>query len=105
MKKIRTCYSGYGDGVVSSFEGGVTPNDGARSASKSPSTSVGDYQTNDLDRPATSLNGLGAWSCKPSLHETEDHAAIEPMHERKLVLCHAVQNAVKQRQCMSLLLA
>jgi hypothetical protein len=71
----------------------------------STTTNVGDYQTNDLDRPAASLNGLAAWSCKPSVHEAGDHIAIEPMHERKLVLRHPVQNAVKQRQCMALLLA
>jgi hypothetical protein len=64
--------------------------DGARSTLNSPSTSIGDYQTNDLDPPATSLNGLAAWSCKPSLHKASDHVAIEPMHERKLVLGHAV---------------
>jgi hypothetical protein len=27
------------------------------------------------------------------------------MHERKLILRHAVQNAIEQRQCMALLLA
>jgi hypothetical protein len=79
--------------------------DGARSTLKSPSTSVGDYQTNDLDRLAASLNGLAASRCKPSADEASDHIAIEPMHERKLVLRHPMQNAVKQRQCMALLLA
>jgi hypothetical protein len=63
-----------------------------------PSPSVGDYQTN-LDRPAASLNDLVAWSCKPSVDEASDHVAIEPMHERKPVLRHAVQNAVERRQC------
>jgi hypothetical protein len=88
MKRFLACYS-----------------DDARSTLKSPSTSVGDYQTNDRDRPAASLNGLAASSCKASLDEATDHVAIELMHERKLVLRHAMRNAVEQRQCMSLLLA
>jgi hypothetical protein len=95
MKKSSACYSSTATADVTALE----------SASKSPSTSVGNYQTNDLDRPAASLNGLAAWSCKPSVHETGDHAAIEPVHERKLVLRHAVRNAVKQRQCTALLIA
>jgi hypothetical protein len=29
---------------------------------------------------------FAAWSCKPSVHKTSDNVAIEPLHERKLVL-------------------
>jgi hypothetical protein len=92
MKKFPACYSATTTADVRALDQRY----GARSTLNSPSTSVGDYQTNDLDRSATSLNGLAAWSCKPSLHEACDHVAIEPMRERKLVLRHAVQNAVEQ---------
>jgi hypothetical protein len=64
--------------------------DGARSTLKSASTSVGNYQTNYLYRPAASLNGLAASSCKASVGEAGINVAIEPMRERKLVLRYAV---------------
>jgi hypothetical protein len=80
MTKNRACYSATGWANVTALD----------STLKSPSTSVGDYQTNDLDRPPTSLNGLAAWSCKPSVDKACDHIAIEPMHERKLVLRHTM---------------
>jgi hypothetical protein len=61
----------------------------------SPSTSVGDYQTDYLDRPAAGLNGVAAWIGKSGVDEAKNHVAIEPMHERKLVLRDSVRNARK----------
>jgi uncharacterized protein YeaO (DUF488 family) len=57
----------------------------------SPSTSVGDYQTNDLDRPAASLNGLALCRRKTFVDETCDQgtlvfAARDELHNEAVVL-------------------
>jgi hypothetical protein len=80
MKKFPACYSATATADVTAV----------RSTLNSPPTGVGYYQTNDLDRPAASLNGLAASRCKPGVDKASDHVAIEPMYERKLVLRHAV---------------
>jgi hypothetical protein len=77
----------------------------ARSGLKRPPPGIGDPDTDGLyRRAARTRDDLSLRRCQTFVHEASDHVAIEPVHERKLVLRHAVQNAVEQRQRMALLL-
>ena len=44
----------------------------------------------DLDRRATSRNGLTMFCCEPGVNEIGDHTAIEPMGEHKQIIGDAV---------------
>jgi hypothetical protein len=78
----------------------------ARSALKRDPPCISNPDTNHLyNRAARTRYDLSLRCCEAFVDEARDHLAIEPMHERKLVLRHAVQNAVEQRQCLALLLA